>query len=126
MWGIPPAASQSAGGRLILARHADWTGNPITRLEVTLDPGKAGLEAWELADRLSARDPAIHVRDDLAEHQRLYLDPCNVTAEEAPLVDAAIAQEVARALAMGDGRQGGYAERRRLAVEAARRWPDGL
>ena len=111
---------------LRLARHADWTGNPITRLELTLDPGAAGLEAWELADRLSGRDPAIHVRDDLAEHQRLYLDPCNVTAEEARLVGAAIVDEVARALQAGDGRRIGLAERRRLAAEAARRWPDGL
>ena len=111
---------------LSLARHADWTGNPITRLELTLDPLQAGLEAWELADRLRARDPAIHVRDDLAEHQRLYLDPCTVTAAEAQLVGAAIGHEVARALATGDGRRTGYAERRQLAAEAARRWPDGL
>jgi L-seryl-tRNA(Ser) seleniumtransferase len=111
---------------LRLARHADWTGNPITRLELTLDPGAAGLEAWELADRLSGRDPAVHVRDELAEHQRLYLDPCNVTAEEARLVGAAIADEMGRALAAGDGRRMGLAERRRLAAEAARRWPDGL
>jgi L-seryl-tRNA(Ser) seleniumtransferase len=109
-----------------VARYADWTGNPIIRLELTLDPATAGLEAWELADRLSERDPAIQVRDDLAEHQRLYLDPCNVTADEARLVSSAIAEEVTRALATGDGRQIGLAERRRLAVEAARRWPDGL
>ena len=100
---------------LQLARHADWTGNPITRLELTLDPGAAGLEAWELADRLGGRDPAIHVRDDLAEHQRLYLDPCNVTAEEARLVGAAIADEVARALAC----------RRRPADRARRAPPAG-
>jgi L-seryl-tRNA(Ser) seleniumtransferase len=111
---------------LSLARLADWTGNPITRLELTIHPANTGLEAWELADRLSGRDPAVHVRDDHAEHQRLYLDPCNVTAKEARLVGAAIAEEIARALATGDGRRTTLAERRRRLAEAARCWPDGL
>ena len=109
-----------------LVRRPDWTGNPITRLELTLDPATAGLQAWELADRLSGGDPAIHVRDDHAEHQRLHLDPCNVTVEEARLVGAAIAEEIARALATADGRRTTLAERRRRLADAARCWPDGL
>ncbi|MGH8515804.1 MAG: aminotransferase class V-fold PLP-dependent enzyme, partial [Gammaproteobacteria bacterium] len=49
---------------LTAAREPDWTGNPIVRVKVTVDAG-AGLFAWELADRLAARDPSVRVRDDL-------------------------------------------------------------
>lgn len=88
---------------LTLAPHLDWTGNPITRVEIRVDHGQAGLFAWELAERLMARDPAIAVRDDLAEHQRIYLDPCNVTYDEAGLVAAAIREVIEAAQANGDG-----------------------
>jgi D-glucosaminate-6-phosphate ammonia-lyase len=81
----------------------DWTGNPITRVELAIDAENAGLHAWETARRLMARDPAVAVRDDLAEHGVLHLDPCNVTAEEAEAVAAAIAEEFASARARGDG-----------------------
>lgn len=89
---------------LAIARHADWTGNPITRVEIVLDPDAAGLFAWELAERLMARDPAIAVRDDLAEHQKLYLDPCNLTPDEARSVAEGIRDVIRAARDAGDGR----------------------
>ena len=88
---------------VVAALHDDWTGNPITRVELRLEPGMAGLHAWELAARLMRGDPVIALRDDLAEHQRLYLDPCNVTAEEGRAVAAAIAATLAAARDAGDG-----------------------
>lgn len=90
---------------LALGRHADWTGNPITRVEMRIDPSGAGLFAWELAERLMVRTPAIAVRDDLAEHQLLYLDPCNLTDDEARVVALAIAETIDAARASGDGCQ---------------------
>ncbi|MCY4006046.1 MAG: hypothetical protein OXE84_04335 [Rhodobacteraceae bacterium] len=90
---------------MTLARHADWTGNPITRLCMTVDPVVAGLNAWELTARLAARSPQIIVRDDLIEHQEIYLDPCNLTDDEAEHVVVAIREEVARFRADGDGLQ---------------------
>ena len=68
---------------LSLAPHADWTGNPITRVRIAVAPESAGFHAWALAGRLAARTPRILVRDDLIERQEFYLDPCNLTDEEA-------------------------------------------
>jgi D-glucosaminate-6-phosphate ammonia-lyase len=103
--------------------HHDWTGNPIDRLKVTVT-GDTGLHAWELADRLAARDPSVRVRDDLIEHGYFFLDPCNVSAVEAREVSAAIADEVAKAQKTRDGFKISYAERRRRMIESTLRWPD--
>lgn len=81
----------------------DWTGNPITRLELRIAPEAAGLFAWELADRLMAGEPAVALRDDLAEHQLLYLDPCNLTPDEAKAVAGAIRATLVAARDKGDG-----------------------
>ena len=86
-----------------VAPHDDWTGNPITRVELRLDPPRAGLFAWELAGRLMDGDPRIALRDDLAEHQRLYLDPCNLTEREAETVAQAIHVALDTARRSGDG-----------------------
>ncbi len=76
--------------------HDDWTGNPITRVRVDVRPGKAKASAWEFAARLAARTPRIIVWDGLIEHGAFYLDPCNVTDDEARAVAEAIAQEAHR------------------------------
>jgi L-seryl-tRNA(Ser) seleniumtransferase len=101
----------------------DWTGNPIDRVEVTVG-ANAGLHAWELAERLAARNPSIRVRDDLVETGVFHLDPCNLDADEAALVSAAIHDEVAKALARGDGRKQSFAEHRAAGLAAALRFPD--
>lgn len=88
---------------LQVARHADWTGNPITRVELRLEPTAAGLFAWELAERLKGENPSIVVRDDLAEHQLLYLDPCNLTADEAEQVGRRLRAVCELAKDKGDG-----------------------
>jgi L-seryl-tRNA(Ser) seleniumtransferase len=96
-----------------VSRHRDWTGNPITRVELQLDPAGAGLHAWELAERLMQGDPRVAVRDDLAEHQKLYLDPCNLTETEAGAVARAIRETLAGALSSGDGCRQSWTEVKR-------------
>jgi L-seryl-tRNA(Ser) seleniumtransferase len=103
--------------------HEDWTGNPITRLRVVVDPEPAGLYAWELADRLSSRSPKIIVRDDLIEHGEIYLDPCNVDLEEAELAACAIVEETAAAKAKGDGLAVSWSEVKQQRAQAAVSWP---
>jgi D-glucosaminate-6-phosphate ammonia-lyase len=104
--------------------HADWTGNPIDRLKVMVTPEDAGLYAWELADRLSAEDPAIYVRDDLVEHGYFFLDPGNLTAEEAMAVAAALRNILRAARQRGDGPGVSLHERRQRNLAARLRWPD--
>ena len=92
-----------------IARHRDWTGNPITRLELRLTP-EAPCFAWELAARLKSCDPSIHLRDDLAEHGLLYLDPCNVTEEEAQTVSEAIRATLDAFARDGTGRKRSWSD----------------
>lgn len=110
---------------LACARHADWTGNPVTRLRVAVEPEAAGLFAWELAARLAERNPKICVRDDLVEQGEIYLDPCNVTAEEAALVSAAVLEVVEAARANGDGRRRSWSAVKRAREDSLLSWPDG-
>lgn len=50
-----------------------------------------------------AGNPALALRDDLSMHQLIFLDPCNVTAEEAVQVSDRIRSICSEALAKGDG-----------------------
>ncbi len=83
------------------ATCADWTGNPITRVRISVAPESAGFHAWQLVGRLAARKPRIIVRDDLSERQEIYLDPCNLTDEEAVAVSAAVMEEADRLRSSG-------------------------
>ena len=103
----------------------DWTGNPIDRLRVTVDPERAKLFAWEVADRLAAGDPAIVVRDDLVEHGYFFLDPCNLARGEAEIVSDGIKVVLREARSGSIGRRYTCSERRRRSVAAALCWPDG-
>jgi D-glucosaminate-6-phosphate ammonia-lyase len=84
------------------SRHKDWTGNPITRAKLKLAP-EAGLYAWELAERAMAGNPAVALRGDLSMHHLIFLDPCNVTADEAVQVSDRIRAICDQARAAGDG-----------------------
>jgi L-seryl-tRNA(Ser) seleniumtransferase len=87
----------------------DPTDNPLDRLKVTIDPAKAGLAAWDVADRLAAGDPPVIVRDHEVEHGYFYLDPCNQHDGEAQVVLERL-QAVLRGAA-GDPPQGDARER---------------
>jgi L-seryl-tRNA(Ser) seleniumtransferase len=104
--------------------HQDWTGNPITRLRVSVDPESSGLFAWELADRLSAGKPSIQVRDDLIEHGYFFLDPCNLLPGEEVTVGQRIIDEVKSAREKADGRRYSLSERKRRGVASLLNWPD--
>lgn len=101
----------------------DWTGNPIDRVEVAVGE-ESGLHAWELAERLAARDPSIRVRDDLVEAGVIHLDPCNLDPEEAGLVSAAIRDVAASAREKGDGRRQDFAAWRASSLADALHFPD--
>lgn len=114
----------SAVPGLRLEVHPDWTGNPIDRLKVTVVADEAGLFAWELADRLAAGSPPIQVRDDLVEHGHVFLDPCNVTADEVAIVGQRIAEIVAAGRRRGDGKALSLSDWRKARIEGVLRWPD--
>ena len=105
-----------------LAPHADWTGNPITRVRIVVAPERAGFHAWALAEWLAARTPRILVRDDLIERQEIYLDPCNLTDEEAAVVAAAIREEAERFRLSGDGCRASWSDIKRAREAAILSW----
>jgi len=98
---------------LIVTPQQDWTGNPITRLKLTIEPDAAGFYAWELVAQLMQRSPHIVVRDDLVEHQQIFLDPCNVTDEECVEVALAIQEESRLLREQGIGRRTSWSEVKR-------------
>lgn len=110
---------------LVMEIHPDWTGNPIDRLKITVDPEKAGLYAWELADRLASGDPMIEVRDDLVELGYFFLDPCNLIPGQEQIVSNRIREEIGNALVRRDGLAYGISEHRNRRIQNALRWPDG-
>jgi L-seryl-tRNA(Ser) seleniumtransferase len=110
---------------LAVEREPDWTGNPIDRVKVTVGP-EAGLFAWELAERLAARDPSVRVRDDLIEQGFFFLDPCNLAPGEEKLVSDAIVAEVKHAQENKDGRRETYSENQARSTARLLNWPDGF
>ncbi len=108
---------------LSVATVPDWTGNPVERLEIRVDEALAGIRAWELADRLAAGRPSIHVRDDRMVEGYFYLDPCNLHPGEEVIVAEAIAANVQGAIARGDGRRISFADRQRAIIAAAEQGP---
>ena len=103
------------------SRHADWTGNPITRVKLKLAP-EAGIHAWELAARALAGNPAVALRDDLSMHQLIFLDPCNVTADEAAIVADRVRAICTEARRSGSGQQRGWSEEKAARGLAATPW----
>jgi L-seryl-tRNA(Ser) seleniumtransferase len=64
----------------------DPTGNPLDRLEVSVDPAEAGTTARDVAAALAAGEPAVIVRDHEIENGWFQLDPCNLHDGQAALV----------------------------------------
>nr|WP_306263622.1 aminotransferase class V-fold PLP-dependent enzyme [Pararhizobium sp. IMCC3301] len=75
----------------------DPTGNPLQRLQIIVDPTRAGASAATFARALGQEDPAIIVRNHEVELGYFQLDPCNLTPGQAPLV----ADTLSRVLAQG-------------------------
>jgi len=101
--------------------HRDWTGNPIIRVKLKLGP-QAGLHAWELAERAMAGTPAVALRDDLSMHQLIFLDPCNVTDQEARLVAQRIRSICEAARNLHDGHRRSWSEEKAARGRATTPW----
>ena len=108
---------------LKVAREPDWTGNPIERVKVTVE-ANSGLFAWELTDRLAARDPSVRVRDDLVAQGYFFLDPCNLAPGEEKIVAEAITAEVAAAQKNRDGLKMSFAQYAERLTSRLCSWPD--
>ena len=63
---------------LNLEELPDPTGNPITRIKVSIDPTVSGLGIGELCNALYQGDPAIVVRDHHLDLGFFEIDPCNM------------------------------------------------
>lgn len=102
----------------------DPTDNPLDRLKLGIDPMRARITAWELADRLAAGSPPVIVRDHEVEHGYFFLDPCNLHPGEAPVVAERITAELAAAAAgPGTNREPPSARRARR-FSRLLSWPD--
>jgi uncharacterized pyridoxal phosphate-dependent enzyme len=106
------------------AIEPDPTRNPLDRLKLSLDPDRARITAWGLADALAAGDPPIIVRDHEVEHGFFYLDPCNLHPGEAEVVADRLVKELERARARGRGQEYSATERKARRVERLLSWPD--
>ena len=102
----------------------DPTRNPLDRLRLAVDPERAGITAWDLADALAAGDPPVIVRDHEVEHGFFYLDPCNLHPGEAEIVAERITQELARAKAQPTRPVSSAAERKARRFQRLLAWPD--
>jgi L-seryl-tRNA(Ser) seleniumtransferase len=102
----------------------DPTRNPLDRLKVSLDPDRARITAWGLADALAAGDPPIIVRDHEVEHGFFHLDPCNLHPGEAEVVADRVVKELERARARGRGQEHSATERKARRFERLLSWPD--
>lgn len=106
------------------AIEPDPTDNPLDRLRLSVLPEKAGLTAWELADRLAAGNPPVIVRGHEVEHGFFYLDPCNLHPGEAEIVAGRVLAEVAGAKARGGSNHEPLGARRQRRYQQLLAWPD--
>ncbi|WMT92414.1 aminotransferase class V-fold PLP-dependent enzyme [Pelagibacterium sp. H642] len=101
----------------------DPTGNPLDRLRIDFDPRTAKITAWDFAAAMGAGEPVIIVRDHEAEHNYLFLDPCNLHAGEEKVVAGRLTAVLDAALA-ADGRMvTPFADTVRARAEIFGRWP---
>lgn len=102
----------------------DPTGNPIDRLKLSVDPERAGITAWDLADALAAGDPPVIIRDHEAELGFFEMDPCNLHPGEEKIVADRVAAELEIARSRNDRPTRTAAERKRARFERLTRWPE--
>jgi D-glucosaminate-6-phosphate ammonia-lyase len=102
----------------------DPTDNPLDRLMLAVDPERARITAWGLADALAAGDPPVIVRDHEVEHGFFYLDPCNLHPGEAEIVADRITAELDRARKRNAAAGETRTQRRARRFERLLRWPD--
>lgn len=67
-------------------RIPDPTNNPLERLQVWIDPARAGATAAQFAEIFGQQDPPLIVRGHEVEKGYFQLDPCNLMAGQAERV----------------------------------------
>lgn len=97
-------------------RIPDPTENPLERLQVWVDPAKAGASAAQFAEAFGRLDPPLIVRGHEVEKGYFQLDPCNLMAGQAELVrdflvqvlsDGSVAADIDASAAKAAARNGG-------------------
>jgi len=71
---------------LFLEEHADPTGNPITRLKVSIDRTESSLDIEELSKELHHGNPPIIVRDHFLNLGFFEIDPCNMKSGDPEVI----------------------------------------
>jgi L-seryl-tRNA(Ser) seleniumtransferase len=102
----------------------DPTDNPLSRMQLAVDPAASRNTAWALADALAAGDPPVIVRDHEVEHGFFYLDPCNLHPGEETVVADRVVAECEQALKRNAPPEGTQAERRARRFQRLMAWPD--
>jgi D-glucosaminate-6-phosphate ammonia-lyase len=102
----------------------DWTGNPLDRLKVSIEPAIARITAWDLADALARGTPPVIVRDDEVEHGHFFLDPCNLHPGEEGIVADRVGAELDIALRGNGIIATSLDSRRNRRLNALSSWPD--
>ena len=100
----------------------DPTGNPLSRLQVNVDPVLAGTTAAAFSRALAQGDPAIVVRSHEVELGYFQLDPCNLLPEQAQIV-AETLKTVLRAGHEITEQPGDLARARNGGVDGYLSWP---
>lgn len=103
---------------------ADPTNNPLDRLMVSVNPERARITAWDLADRLGAGDRPVIVRDHEVEHGYFYLDPCNLHPDEEFVVAERLVEELDHARGSNEAIATPFDERLLAREAAILKWPD--
>ncbi len=101
----------------------DPTGNPVSRLKVDVDPDKASITAWDLADALATGDRPVVVRDYEADAGYILLDPSCLHPGEEQVVAERLVEECQRARS-GKPKRTDLAERGNRRLEKLLNWPD--
>ena len=86
LWGAALEGIDGVAARPV----ADPTGNPLDRLEVTIDAGILGADASGIASALASRETPIIVRNHEVELGFFQLDPCNLKPGQAEVVASAL------------------------------------
>ncbi len=102
----------------------DPTDNPLSRLQVNVDPALAGTTAAAFSRALAQQDPAILVRSHEVELGYFQLDPCNLLPEQAQIV-ADTLQYVLRAGPEITELSGDLERARNGGVDGYLSWPGG-
>jgi D-glucosaminate-6-phosphate ammonia-lyase len=91
---------------------------------LAVDPERARITAWDLADALAGGTPPVIVRDHEIEHGFFYLDPCNLHPGEAAIVADRIVAELERARTANAPSGRTLSERRARRLAQLLAWPD--